>query len=219
MSWNLNRRGNPGGSRIIDGRRHDGISEEALRREFRKLIIGWRAAHLDFAGQRHSVGYAKLCQQGRDVKLHGALRHVQVLGDFLVGAMLENVVQHFLLAAADFHSGAQGASRCKKLLGALDNQMMRRFPRHNHQFVVFGRLAAHQAMHGEQAGDFFYRKAAIGLGLHSKSDGAGGTFAKNKALGLDGRLLKGHSNGCFFSAYQSSPHSFQSVPGWQTNFD
>jgi hypothetical protein len=73
-------------------------------------------------------------------------------------------------------------------------------------------------MHGEHSGDFFDRETAVALRLHSKSHSAGGPFAKDEALGLDGRWLKGHSHGLFFSAYQNRPLSFQSAPDWQTNF-
>src|ERR1700676_3429093 len=44
--------------------------------------------------------YAKLGQQIRDVKLHGSFRNVEFSGDFLIRKILEQLLEHFLLAAA-----------------------------------------------------------------------------------------------------------------------
>jgi hypothetical protein len=57
-------------------------------------------------------------------------------------------------------------------------------------------------MHGEQTSDLFDREASIVFRLHSKSDRAGITLIKDKALGMYGCLLKRHSHGLLLSAYQ-----------------
>ena len=115
------------------------------------------------------------------MEFHGALGHVELRGDFLVGQALQNQVQHFLLAAADFHPRSQGPPRSQKLLRALGRCVQNRLTGNHHQLVIFGGLAAHQAMDGQQTGDFFHRHAAVGFRLNAETHRARGAFAQNIA--------------------------------------
>ena len=106
------------------------------------------------------------------MKLHSALCHVEFCGDFLVGKVLEDAGQHILLAAADLHTGADGPSRSKKLLGPLGRGTKQRHSRDDHNLEVFRRMATHQAMHRQQACNLFDRQTAIWVSVHAKSHSA-----------------------------------------------
>jgi len=103
------------------------------------------------------------------VKLYGTLRYVEPARDFLIAKSLKHTIENFLLASADFHAGANGASRGKKLLGAFGHSLKKRLSSHDHDFEIIRRLAAHQAMHGQQTCNLLDRHASIRLRLHSKS--------------------------------------------------
>ena len=140
------------------------------------------AAKRRFAAEGYAIGDSELCQQGRNVEFHRAFRNVELRGDFLVREALENAVQHFLLAPAYLHARSQGAPRGQKLLSAFGDGVQERLPGNNHQFVIFGRLASHEAMHGEQPCNFFDRHAAIGICLDAETNRARGTLAQDKTL-------------------------------------
>jgi hypothetical protein len=96
------------------------------------------------------------------VELHGAFGNVQFCGDFLVREALKDAIQNFLLAAAYLYSRSKRASRGQKFLSALRRGIQERHFGNNQQFVIFGGLASHEAMDGEQTCNLFYRHAAIG---------------------------------------------------------
>ena len=177
-------------------------AEQTFRGNLSGAKKGRHAAERRFAAERHAIGDSEFCQQGRNVEFHRAFRDVEFRGDFLVRETLKNAVQHFLLAAADFHSRSQCASRGQKFLGPLRGGVQEGFPGNNHQFVIFGRLAPHQAMHGEQARNFFDRHAAIGIGLDAESHRARGALAQNKTLRKKWWMLILRFNGLLSSAYQ-----------------
>ena len=60
------------------------------------------------AHQLHTAADLELCQQRRDVELHGALGKIQARGNFLIGQALHQTGQHFLLAAGKIHAAAHG---------------------------------------------------------------------------------------------------------------
>jgi len=137
----------------------------------------WYAAERSFAAEGHAIGDSELCQQGRNVEFHCAFRNVEFRGNFLVRAALKNAVQNFLLATADLHSCSEGTPRSQKFLSPLRGSVQKRLSANDHQFVILRRLASHQAMHGEQTGNFFHRHAAIGVSLHTKPHSPRGTLA------------------------------------------
>jgi len=111
------------------------------------------------------------------VEFHRAFRYVEFRGNFLVREALKNAVQHFLLATADLYSRSQGAPRGQKLLSPFRCSVQERFTGNNHQFVIFWCLSSNQAMHGEQASNFFHGHAAIGIRIDAETHRARGTFA------------------------------------------
>ena len=116
------------------------------------------------------------------MELHCAYGDIELRGDFLVCKVLENAVQHLLLAAADSDSGSEGASSAQKLLSTLGNCMKKRLLRNDHQVEILGGLASHQAVHSEQAGNFVDGHAAVGVSIHTESHGARGAFAQDIAF-------------------------------------
>ncbi len=59
-------------------------------------------------GKKNEVGtaaYAKLVEQVRNVKLHGAFRNVELAGDFLVRKIFQQRIKDFLFAAAEIRDG------------------------------------------------------------------------------------------------------------------
>ena len=159
-----------------------GKAEQSFRGNLSGRSKSGHAAERSFTAEGHAIGDTKLCQQGRNVELHRAFRNVEFCGDFLIREALKDAVQHFLFAAAYFYSRSKCASRGQKFLSALRRGVQERLPGNNHQFVIFGRLASHEAMDGEQACDFFDRHAAIGIRLDAETHRARGTFAQNKTL-------------------------------------
>ena len=103
------------------------------------------------------------------MELNGALRNVEPAGDLLVAKPLKHSIENFLLATADFHSGADGASRSQKLLGAFRYSLKKRLSSHDHDLEIFRRLATHQAMHGQQTCNLLDRHASTRFRIHSKS--------------------------------------------------
>jgi len=103
------------------------------------------------------------------MELDSALRHVEFAGDFLVGKILEHAVQHFPLAAADLYFRSDGASGSEKLFGPLGYRVQEGFSCDDHDLEILGRLATHQAMHRQQAGNLLDRDPAIGIRLHAES--------------------------------------------------
>ena len=116
------------------------------------------------------------------MEFYGAFGNIEFRGDFLVREALKNAVQYLLLATADFHSCSKGTSRGQKFLGPLRGSVQKRLFGHDHQFIVFRRLASYQAMDGEQSGNFFHRHTAIGFSLNTEPDRARGTLTQYKAL-------------------------------------
>ena len=161
-------------------------ADREAEQSFRGNLSGRRksrhAAERSFAAEGHAIGDSELCQQGRNVEFHSAFRHVEFRGDFLVREALENAVQHFLLAPAYLHARSKGAPRGQKLLSAFGDGVQQRHPGNNHQFVIFGRLAPHQAMYGEQTCNFFHRHGAIGICFDAETHRAGGTLAQDITL-------------------------------------
>ena len=120
------------------------------------------------------------------MELYGAFGDVQFRGDFFVCEALEDAVENLLLAAAYFHSGTQGAPGCQQLLRSFRCSIQQGLSRNNEQFVIFRRLASHQAMNRQQPGNFFHRHAAIGIGLDSKTHCSSGTLAQDETLHEEG---------------------------------
>jgi len=96
------------------------------------------------------------------MELHRAFGNVQFCGDFLIREALKDAIQNFLLATAYLYSRPKCASRGQKLLSPLRSGIQERHLGNNHQLVIFGGLASHEAMDGEQTCNFFNRHAAIG---------------------------------------------------------
>ena len=111
------------------------------------------------------------------MELHRALRNIEFRGDFLVREALKNAFQHLLFASAYLHPRSKGAPRSQKFLRTFRGGVQERFPGDNHQFVIFGCLASHQAMHREQTCNFFNRHATVGICIDAKTHRTRGTLA------------------------------------------
>src|ERR1700676_4519335 len=89
-------------------------AKREAEQRLRKILQGWRqsrhAAERSFPTESHSIGNSKFCQKGGNVEFHGAFRHVQFAGNFLICATLKNAIQHFLLAAAYLNASSQGTA-------------------------------------------------------------------------------------------------------------
>src|SRR5207245_9971840 len=86
------------------------------RRKIRKKSSRRQAALKRKKNEIGAAAHAKLVKQIRNVKLHRALGDVQLAGDFLVGKIFEQRIEHFLLAAAEFSDGIglQAAALARK---------------------------------------------------------------------------------------------------------
>ena len=103
------------------------------------------------------------------MELYGALGYVEPAGDLLIAKSLKHTIENFLLAPADFHSGADCASRGEKLLGPFGYGLKKRLSSYDHHLEIFRRLATHQAMHGQQTCNLLDRHASTRFRIHSKS--------------------------------------------------
>jgi hypothetical protein len=157
-------------------------TEQSFRGNLSGRSKSGHAAERSFTTEGHAIGDTELCQQRRNVELHRAFGNVQFCGNFFIREALKDAVQNFLLATAYFYSRSKCASRGQKFLSALRRGVQKRHSRNNHQFVIFGGLASHEAMDGEQACDFFDRHAPIGIRLDAETHRARGTFAQNITL-------------------------------------
>lgn len=116
------------------------------------------------------------------MEFHGTFGYVELRGDLLVGEALKDAVQHFLLSAAYLHTRAQGTSGSEQFLGALRGSIQKGFPGHHQQFVVFGRLAADQTVHGKQTCNFLDWHVTVRFRLDAEPHGTGGAFAEDETL-------------------------------------
>jgi hypothetical protein len=103
------------------------------------------------------------------VKFYGPFRYLELRCDFLVREILNNAVQHILLAAADSNSCPQRTPRFQELVNALDNRLKQGFPSDDHQLEIFGLLYPNKAMYREQTSHFLNGHASIRISLDAKS--------------------------------------------------
>lgn len=104
-----------------------------------------------FANEFHAAADSEFREQGRDVKLHGALGEIQIAGNFLVGESAQDAAQNFFLATRDFHFALDRLAGIEKFAGLIGESFGVGLFGFNHDDVVLRRLAADHAMHGEKA--------------------------------------------------------------------
>jgi len=126
----------------------------------------------------------ELGQQGRDVKFYGAFGEIQLVGDFLVGKATKDAIEDFFLAAGEANGVFGAVSRFEKFLGFFGQAVQGIGSGRNHDEIVLGGLAAHQAMHGEQAGGVIHGEFPAGSGLNVEMGRAGTFFIKQIDAGL-----------------------------------
>jgi len=136
------------------------------------------------------------------VKFHGPLRDVEFRGNFLVRTALKDAIQNFLLAAANLNPRPECSTSGQELLSALRSGFQEGFTGNDHQFVIFRRLPSHQAVDGEQSGNFFNRHASVGFRFDAETNRARGPFAQDKTLHDNRWTLIVGFNGLLSSAYQ-----------------
>src|SRR5437899_12675861 len=126
----------------------------------------------------------ELSQQGRDMKFYCALGEIQFVGDFLVGKAAKDAIEDFFFAAGQANGIFGAVSRFEKFLGFFGQAVQSSGSGWNHHEIILGGLAAHQAMHGEQAGGVIHGEFPAGSGLNVKMGRARTFFIKQIDAGL-----------------------------------
>lgn len=120
----------------------------------------------------------ELGEQGRDVKLNGALGKIQFVGNFLVGQAAEDTVQDFLFAAREANGALGAMARFEKFLGFFRQATQAIGGSRNHNEIVARVLSTNHAVHGEQAGGMVNREFSGGSGLDVEMGRAGAFLVK-----------------------------------------
>lgn len=129
-----------------------------------------------FTDQLHSTAHAELGQQGRDVEFYCPFRKIQRRRDFFVGQAAHNAAKHFFFTARQLYGAPYSVARLQQLFGLLRKPLERIRSSLHHNNVIPGRLAANQAMHGQQAGGLLDRKLPVRAGFYMKMGNAGVLF-------------------------------------------
>src|ERR1700722_5280678 len=109
----------------------DRKTKQSFRGKSGRRGMRWHAAERRLAAEGHAIGDSELRQQGRNVKLHRAFRHVELRCDFLVRETLNNAIQHFLFASAYLYTRAKSASRSQKFLSTFRCRVQERLSGNN----------------------------------------------------------------------------------------
>lgn len=136
-----------------------------------------------------AAAYAELREKRRDVEFHGAHGDAEGVSDFLVDAMIEQLLEHIVFARAEFNVGGKAASEMKKLLGVASDLIDQAVFRGNPDDVVRGRFAARHASQCEQAGGATQCGVAIAVHLDLKFWCSGMFLAEHEPFRILGRLL------------------------------
>ncbi len=114
------------------------------------------------AKEFHASTNFKFRKQGRDVKFHGTLGKIQLECDFFISKTTQDAAENFLLAAGESYGAFCGMACLKELFGSFMQSSHQFGSSLNHYDIIARSLAAHHAVHGQQAGGVIHRETAIG---------------------------------------------------------
>ena len=114
------------------------------------------------------------------MEFYGAFGEIQIAGDFLIGKSTQDSTENFFFTTSDFYFTFYGLPCLEELAGFFHQAEGMTLFGFDHYDVVFRRLAADHAVHGEQAGGLFKRQGAVWLGGYFKMGDAGVLFVKKE---------------------------------------
>lgn len=128
--------------------------------------------------QFHAATNPEFGEQRRDMEFDSAFGKIQARGNLFVSETAHDAIEDFFFAAGELDGAADGMAGLKKFFSFFVEAFEDFGLGFNHDDVVCGGLAAHHAVHGEQAGSLVDREVTIRAGLDMKMSDAGVPFVE-----------------------------------------